>query len=1095
MTTPEFSILVDLLKYRATYQPNQIAYTFLQDGEVESTNLSYQTLDQQAKNIAIHLKQKLIQPGDRVLLLYPSGLDFIAAFMGCLYAGVVAVPAYPPRHNQKLSRLEAIANDADPSAILTTNGLLSNLQRQWKQHPQLAHLPCVTTENIQNQTPTHLGNNHPQTHHIITADTLAFLQYTSGSTGKPKGVMVSHRNILANQEMIKSAFHHNETTVIASWLPLFHDMGLIGTILQPLYLGSRSILMSPTAFLQKPIRWLNTISHYRVTTSGGPNFAYDLCVKRITAAEKATLDLSSWRIAFNGAEPIHAKTLQAFTEAFSQCGFRSQTFYPCYGMAETTLLVSGGSPERTPVLKQVERNALKHNQVIANKDSQQDCQTLVGCGQTVLNQDIVIVDPHTQRPCPPNQVGEIWVTGAHVAQGYWGREAETQKTFKAHPLGLSEKNYLRTGDLGILDSGGELFITGRLKEVINIRGRNYYPYDIEKTVEESCSLLSPHTCIITTIEHKEELKPIAVVEVARQFRKSITPEVFKDILAAVFSQHHLTLHDIVILSPTKVPKTSSGKLMRTYCSELYHDQKLQPILSLQEASTPDAISEQPDRKSLEMFVVREVSALAKIPAKQIKLTDNISSLGLDSLSIQELAVKLEAAFSCSIYMDWLVSDPTLEDFIAKLLHSSSDETQVSRTKDATRKNLLLGKDNLLHTLSQGPIAEQLTKVPIQFLTVDAQNGREVIINNKKVIDFASCNYLGLDLDEEVMAAIPEAMKKWGVHPSWTRAVASPRPYQELETNLAKFVGAPDVAVFPNLAMTSIATLTSLTVPGSVIFLCQAAHNTIREAAELAMARGREICEFRYMDFDDLAQKMARYPESPKLIAVDGVYSMTSEFIDLPKLLAVAEQFDAQIYVDDAHGFGVIGEKPTEELPYGLHGNGIAKHYGIDLSTDRILYAAGLSKSFSSHAAFVTCANADIKRKLQLSSPYIFSGPVPIPTLASALKGLEINAIRGQEIRQRLFQLTTRLVEGARQLGYQVDNHHSFPAVFVVIGDLNTSIKAIDYLWEKGILLTPGLYPATSLHRCGIRLSVTANITEHQVNYLLQVLSELKSQDL
>ena len=284
MTSPEFSTLVELLQYRATHQPDQTGYTFLQDGEVESGNLSYRELDQQAKSVAAHLRQNTY-PGDRALLLYPSGLDFIAAFMGCLYAGVAAVPAYPPRRNQKRSRLEAIVNDAQPSVVLTTSSILANLQQQWIEHPHFNHLSCIATDQI-SCIETEYVNWPP-----ISADSLAFLQYTSGSTGRPKGVMVSHANILYNQAMIKLAFHHDETTRYVSWLPLFHDMGLIGNVLQSLYMGAPCVVMPPAAFLQKPIRWLQAVSDYRATTSGAPNFAYDLCVNRISPEQKATLDL------------------------------------------------------------------------------------------------------------------------------------------------------------------------------------------------------------------------------------------------------------------------------------------------------------------------------------------------------------------------------------------------------------------------------------------------------------------------------------------------------------------------------------------------------------------------------------------------------------------------------------------------------------------------------------------------------------------------------------------------------------------------------------------------------------------------------------
>lgn len=356
-TEHEVSTLVDLLRYRAQNQSDQTAYIFLQDGETETTQLTYQELDRQARAIAYQL-QSMNATGSRALLLYPAGLDFIAAFFGCLYAQVVAVPAYPPRRNQNMSRLQAIVKDAEATIALTTTFLLDNIKEHESKNPELSELQWLTTDNIASDLAQ--GWQKP----VVSSHTLAFLQYTSGSTGTPKGVMVSHGNLLHNLTLIHKCFADTPKSRGVSWLPPYHDMGLIGGVLEPLYVGAPMILMPAVAFIQKPLRWLQAISQFQATTSGGPNFAYELCTQKITPEQLASLDLSNWELAFTGAEPVRAETLEQFAATFEPCGFRKEAFHPCYGMAETTLIVSGGLKAVSPIVRHVDGEALEKNRVV-----------------------------------------------------------------------------------------------------------------------------------------------------------------------------------------------------------------------------------------------------------------------------------------------------------------------------------------------------------------------------------------------------------------------------------------------------------------------------------------------------------------------------------------------------------------------------------------------------------------------------------------------------------------------------------------------------------------------------------------------------------
>ncbi|PSF37401.1 AMP-dependent synthetase [Aphanothece hegewaldii CCALA 016] len=547
--------LVDLLQYRANEQPEQIAYYFLSDGETEEISLTYQALDLEARKIAAQL-QSLNLSQKQAILLYQPGLELICAFFGCLYADVVAIPAYPPQYNQNLSRLQGIITDSQASVILTTTALLKDCP-----DPNLSYLISDRLSDY---------SAHTWRKPKIDSDTLAFIQYTSGSTGSPKGVMLSHGNLLHNSRLIYQGFEHSSQSKVVSWLPPYHDMGLIGGILQPFYGGFPVVLMSPVSFIRKPIRWLQAISRYQATTSGGPNFAYNLCLEKITPQQKATLDLSSWKLAFIGAEPINPKTLDQFAEAFAPCGFRRDAFYPCYGLAEATLFVSGGAKNKPPIIKTLDSQALQQNQVLLASNHSKS-QNIVSCGQIYPEQKVMIVDPTKEgsisKPLQDGEIGEIWVSGASVAQGYWKNPEKTKETFQSIIEGQS---FLRTGDLGFLQNG-KLYVTGRIKDLIIIRGQNYYPQDLEQTVEQCHVAIRLGCCAAFSISEGEEQLAIAAEIKRESIRQLNLEEVLTAIRSAIAQEHGLQIHTILLLKQGSIPKTSSGKIQRHACQNQYQD--------------------------------------------------------------------------------------------------------------------------------------------------------------------------------------------------------------------------------------------------------------------------------------------------------------------------------------------------------------------------------------------------------------------------------------------------------------------------------------------------------------------------------------------
>jgi acyl-CoA synthetase (AMP-forming)/AMP-acid ligase II len=554
----QFSTLVELLRYRASTQPERIAYIFLRNGETEEARLTYGELDQNARAIAAHL-QSLEAKGERGLLLYPPGLDFISAFFGCLYAEVVAIPAYPPRRNQNLFRLQAIIADSQARFTFTNAALFPTLENQWAKDSELAEMQWVVTDEIDH----HLSANWQEP--TLEKNTLAFLQYTSGSTGTPKGVMVSHHNLLINSAFIDHVWGHDQDSVMVTWLPTFHDMGLIYGVIQPLYKGFLCYMMAPANFVERPLRWLQALSDKKATHSAAPNFAYDLCVRKIPPEKRATLDLSHWRMTLNGSEPVRAEVLKKFAEAFQVSGFKATALCPGYGLAEATLVVTAVSYDSPSYFYPVQANALEKNKIVGATETDSNVQTLVGCGWTTIDTQIVIVNPETLKPCSPEIVGEIWVSGSTIAQGYWGKPQETQETFQAYLADTGAGPFLRTGDLGFIKDG-ELFVTGRLKEIILIRGRNNYPQDIEYTVQNSHPALRPSCGAAFTVEVKGEERLVVVQEVERTWlRKIDIDEVNRAIRKAVVQEYDLQVYAIALIRTGSLPKTSSGKIQRRGC--------------------------------------------------------------------------------------------------------------------------------------------------------------------------------------------------------------------------------------------------------------------------------------------------------------------------------------------------------------------------------------------------------------------------------------------------------------------------------------------------------------------------------------------------
>jgi acyl-CoA synthetase (AMP-forming)/AMP-acid ligase II len=542
-----------VLSRRARSQGRDRAYVALADRGGEEAEITFAELDRRARALAGGIAA-LAAPGGRALLLFPSGVEFVVALFACFAAGVIAVPLMPPRRNAARDASAAILADCTPRLALSTAALIPGLRERFA-----ADLEWVASDRCADAVLP-----------AVAAGDVALLQYTSGSTSAPKGVVVTHANLLANLAMIRAGFGNTARSTYVSWLPHYHDMGLIIHLLQSLYLGSLGVLMSPVAFLQRPLNWLRAISDYRAEVSGGPNFGFDLCVSRYRAEAMAGIDLSSWRVAINGAEPVRDGTIRRFTETFTPHGFAASTMHPAYGMAEATVLIAAGKRGAAPVTRGLSRAGLQDNRIAAPED-EADAQIAVGSGRALVDERIAIVDPEGRSRLGADEIGEIWVAGPNVAQGYWANRAATEEAFGAAIAGEAEAVWLRTGDLGFLDAAGELFVTGRIKDIVIIRGANHYPQDIEHTVETAHPALAAHggAAFAVTDERGDE-RLVVVQEVERSQRHHAEPaELVTRIREAVVSEHDIVPFAVTLLRPGALPKTTSGKIQRAQSRRLW----------------------------------------------------------------------------------------------------------------------------------------------------------------------------------------------------------------------------------------------------------------------------------------------------------------------------------------------------------------------------------------------------------------------------------------------------------------------------------------------------------------------------------------------
>ncbi|TWU51657.1 Long-chain-fatty-acid--AMP ligase FadD29 [Rubripirellula reticaptiva] len=1108
--SPPRDHFVSVLEHWAAHRPSDTAYIFTDTESVEQ-RLTYSQLWDEVRALAGYMQSECrVRAGDRVLLVYPPGLEFVTGFFACHAAGAIAVPAYPPRRNRKASRIRSIVVDANARWALSTRSIVEQLSGD-QQHDDLIGVQLLGTDDPKCRNAA--GWRRPR----LSEHSLAVLQYTSGSTGSPKGVMLNQGNLIANSELILEAFEPDHEFVGMSWLPTYHDMGLVGGVLMPLYMGRPNVLMSPMTFLQRPVRWLQGISKYNVSISGGPNFSYQLCADKILDSELEGVDLSQWKIAFNGAEPIRESTLREFSDRFGKLGFNASASLPCYGMAETTLIVTGGPTTPRPVITTFDGRGLEQKIVRPVSSEHNAARQLVGCGAVLSNERVLIVDPETREKLPGDSIGEIWVQSPSVGQGYYRRKEATDQTFRATTID-GDGPFLRTGDLGFLYEN-QLYVSGRLKDMIIVRGVNRYPQDIEETVESASEAVQAGSVGAVAMEHDGREQLVIVAEVIRD-RNIDWDSQIQAIRRAVTSEHELPPDAVYLVRNSSIPKTSSGKIQRHACLHAVRDGDLKliakwvrweesggnaptdaaPMMQAASASGTQAIDASDVSVAIVEVIGHHVRHVAGERAGKLNLDTNIVlDLGLDSLERLEIARKLERTFGGRFPEQVLDEIETIGQTavaIQRYLPPGGESIAEAMLRGEIHDDDAMTADSRItatgvRTAKVEPVEAEdsveqfaeyrrlkttmrqmlMTGVPNPFFTVhDGIVGDTTIVDGKKLISFASYNYLGLSGHPDVSNAAANAVREYGTSVSASRLVSGEKPiHGQLEKRIANWIGVDNSILMVGGHATNETTIGHLVGAGDLIIHDSLAHNSIVQGALLSGARRRP---FPHNDYDALDRMLVELRDQYRrvLVVIEGVYSMDGDFSNLPKFIEVKKKHRAMLMVDEAHSFGTMGKT----------GRGMSEHFGVN-ARDVDIWMGTLSKSAASCGGFIAGSEALVELLRYTAPGFVFSVGMPPAQVAAALAAIDTLEREPDRV-DRLRSRSELFLSLCQEAGLDTGDSAGTPVVPVITGNSMLALRLSNRLKADGINVQPILYPAVDESAARLRFFVTSEHSEEQIRF-------------
>ncbi|OWZ05200.1 Fatty-acid-CoA ligase [Phytophthora megakarya] len=1093
---------------------HQIVYTFLDDLGRETVNLSLEDVDRAARKVAAALQRDAhVAKGDRVMLCFPPGLDFALAFWGCLYAGVVGIPVYPPYPgtlSKDLPKFNRLVEDSGAAVVLTNTtyhlaskmatfkGYFSTDRTSWP-----AHLQWITTDNLADSLVALYDEEDALS---LTHNDTAFFQYSSGSTSAPKAVMISHGNLRAQLKTWESI---EPTDTMVSWLPSYHDMGLVGFIITPCVTAARCVSMSPISFIKDPALWMRTASKYKATHVCAPNFGYALAARKTSDKQAAAMDLSTLKQTICAAEPIRRESLDAFTTKFSASGFDPNSFNCGYGLAEVTLVCTGQDPPQKPTLLDVNKRLLETQRKVAvvatkkgKKSSAMDVMQLVGCGKAMPTFSVSIVDPDTKQELGELQVGEVWVQGPSVAVGYWNRPEYTEKMFHAQIAGeKSAKNrYLRTG---------------RLKDLIIIRGRNVCPQDVEASVEQAHENVRPGCTAAFSIEKGDEEALVVVAEVKNGSSQQTLEEICREIIKTVLSEHQLKCEAIVLLRQKTIPKTTSGKIQRSASKAHFLDGTLtKPLFEYKakgnnaqvtsskpvpekstaaskndslagEVKTPDEIlAWLLEHVAQEMEVPTAVgdgesSTVAATTTNPADIDPNTpwAMFGMDSVAIVGLSSDLGEFLGCivspSAFFQFdtpfkLANAPGLAS--GDLCGDQEDEDQggLGPVQTATTVEEI---DSSCFEIENFPEVQGLFGQMKEFESAGLRVPflETLTPEKRRMTNFNTYNYLGNASNPEVAAASKAGIEEYGTTMSSSPIVGQTQVNVDLEKELSTFFNAEASILFVGGWVSNVTTIDALVSKGDLI-LCDALnHDSCVSGQRLS---GATILPFPHNDTKALERMLSKLRTKYRrvLIVIEGVYSMDGDIPDVHEMIRIKKKYKALLFIDEAHSFGTMGET----------GRGICEHFDVD-PNDVDVRMGTMSKALGSVGGFILGSQSLTKYLKHCAGGFVFSVGLAPACGSAALKSIQLmtespsRTITLQERSKYFYDLCQE-----HKIPMGENTFRGAPVVVVMIGSTIATAKASEFLAAHKINVKPIVYPAVEEGKCRLRFFISALHTRKQL---------------
>ncbi|MCC7442833.1 MAG: aminotransferase class I/II-fold pyridoxal phosphate-dependent enzyme [Bdellovibrionales bacterium] len=1098
---------IQLLRERAQSRPDFRIFTYLKDGDQDEIHITYAELDTRARSLGAAL-QRLNAQGERVMLFYPPGLDYIVGFFGCLYAGAIPVPSYPPdpsRGRRSLDKITPMVSDSGAKFALATPQIRWAMRWLSRGFPELRGMRWVAEPSL-----SRLGAarwKDPK----VSADSIAFLQYTSGSTGLPKGVMVTHANLMHNLACVEEKIGITDQDRGVLWVPPYHDLGLIGGILQPIYSGFHMTLFSPLDVLRRPQRWMETVTRQRATLTGGPPFALDLAARRATDADLAKYDLSQVRLLFMGAEPIHAATLERFANRFAAASFDPATYYPTYGMAENTLMVGGDLKREGAALHVVDGPALERRELKEVPAGTPGSRAVVSSGRPLQDTTVLTVDPEKHTVVPEGGVGEIWLHGPSTAKGYWKKPEITEAIFGAR-LADGRGPFLRTGDLGYVHQG-RIYVTGRVKDLIILRGRNLYPYDIEVTALAAHPAIRPGNAVAFSVPADGEEKLILVMEIRKTHadQPGFDPaEVARAVSSAVMAEQGAKPSEVVLIAQNSLPKTTSGKLQRVGTRKLYLDGELARVDrgSAKRAEAPAksapakrrSSDKQDGRDPLTEAAFELLSRLSALPVREIRFDHRlIDDLGMDSLLLANLQCDVEAALP-GVKLPNVDAQTQVQDLLRSLTAASGGDLAAAADKLRAAASQAGGPaPSRVGIAPGGEIPEEtyrferfpeVSKLRERFsvmteagtanpyLKTHSGAARDTFVQDgREVIHWAGYNYVGMSGDPAVTKAAQDAVARFGTSASASRLASGQIPlHVELERELAAFLGAEDSVVMVAGHPTNMTTIGHLAGPGDLILHDSLSHDSILQGCKLSGAQRRPFPHNDWAAADRIL-KSVRAHYRRVLLIIEGVYSMDGDVADLPKFLEVKERHKAILYVDEAHSVGALGKT----------GRGICEHWGVDPKRVDILMGT-LSKALASCGGYIAGSKALVEYLRYTAPAFVYSVGLPPASAAASLESVRMLVKEPQRV-QKLHANAKLFLELARAAGLDTGPAQGTAVVPVILGDSVLSLRLADALAKRGINVQPIMHPAVPEEAARLRFFVTSVHSEAQIRSTVTACAE------